>query len=300
MDVKGRIDWGLETTQEGHRTYSIDWLCVGELNEGPQTASLAAGLPVVGAAWAYGGDNDPYALCTPEISCRPVLTDQPGKWWRVGQKFTTPGGKDGKPRTRCQDETIEDPLMEPPKLKGTFVKYTREATEDRNGDKLKSSSHEMFRGAAVEVDDNRPTVSISLNLATLPIGTFGPMVDTVNSGSLWGVGARKVKLSGVSWERFVYGICNFYYTVTYDFDIRDDAMGFDRKIVDEGYKVLNVGGDVNNPEDFIVYKDINGENTRVLLDGAGNALGDATTPFAFEFELYDESDFLTLGIPASL
>jgi hypothetical protein len=300
MNVKGRIDWRREDTSEGHRKYTITWLCTTtSATDGPQTAAGAGGLAAIGAAWAYGGDSDAWATCTPELRARPTITNEPGLWWVVEQVFATPGHPDLN-RERCQDDAVENPLLEPDRISGSFVKYTKEATEDRHGDKIKSSSHEMFRGAAVEFDENRPTVSIGKNVGTLPIATFSGMVDTVNSGAMWGVGARHVKLSGVSWERLMYGSCNFYYDITYDFDIRDDDLGFDRKIIDEGTKVLTPGGDKTKPEDFMVYKDVNGENTRVLLDGNGEPLKDGANPFEIEIEYYDESNFLSLGIPASL
>lgn len=295
MNVKGRVDWTRKDSSEGHRTYKIKWLCTsGNLLDGPQAAANAPGLPVVGSSWTYGTDNDPSALRTPEVDVQPLKTGEPGYWWTVGHTFTT------IPISRCQDDSVENPLLEPPEVSGSFVRYTREAVEDKDGNPLKSSSHEMLRGAAVEVDDSRPTVIITLNDAVLPLATFSPMVDTVNDGSLWGVPKRRVKLSGVGWKRLYYGTCNVYYKISYNFDIRDEGEGFDRKILDEGTKILSAGGSASNPDDFEVYKDANGENTRVLLNGAGAALTNAALPFEKLWELYDESSFLALGIPSTL
>jgi len=125
------------------------------------------------------------------------------------------------------------------------------------------------------------------------------MVDTLNDRPLWGLEARKIKLSNVSWERLLYGTCTFYYKVTYEFDIRMDDDGFDRKLIDEGTKELKPGGDPNDPRDFQVYKDGNGENTRVLLDGAGKALTAEADPFEIDLKYYKESNFGLLGLPTS-
>ena len=132
----------------------------------------------------------------------------------------------------------------------------------------------------------------------LPLETFTDMINTVNDATLWGLPKRTVKLSNVSWSRVLYGTCAFYFTVTYDFDI--DFETFDRTIIDEGTRVLTKGGDKDNKNDFEVYKDVNGENTRVFLDGAGSALGDGADPVEIEIEYYKESNFLTLGIPSTL
>lgn len=292
--VHGRIDWRRNDDKDGNRTYKIRWLVVStSVLDGPGVIGNASGLATVGSAWAYGNDSDAWALCWPTLSARPVVTREPGFWWVVEQTFST------KPLNRCQDNSIENPLNEPPKISGSFVKYTKEAHIDRNGNKVRSSSHELFRGESVTWDDNRPTVSISLNSLTLPLSTFAAMIDTVNDATLWGLTSRKIKLSNASWERLLYGTCTYYYTMNYEFDVRDTADGFDRKILDEGTKVLSAGGDKTDPTDFEVYKDVNGENTRVLLDGNGNAIGAGADPAEVDFEYYDESNFLSLGIPSS-
>jgi hypothetical protein len=58
--------------------------------------------------------------------------------------------------------------------------------------------------------------------------------------------------------------------------------------------------DSTNPQHFIRYKDRNGENARVLLDGAGIPIEDGATPVYRDVEYYPESNFLLLGIPLTL
>jgi len=238
-----------------------------------------------------------WAFCKPTlvVSVHQEREGDPTKLWKVENTYST------KPSKRCQDESIEDPLLEPQKVSGGFVKYTEEATEDRNGVAIKSSSHEMFRGAQVEFDANRPTVRIEQNTARLGLATFTEMIDTVNDRTLWGLAARKIKLSNITWSRNLYGQCNFYFTRNFEFDINFNT--FDRKLIDEGTKVLNpdlVGADKDNPKHFIRYKDANDENTRVILDGNGNALTDGANPVEITIEKYEESNFLLLGIPTNL
>lgn len=292
--VLGQLDWTATRDTEGHRTYTVRWLVyTTSYADGPEKVGGAAGLAAVGASWVLGNDVDVWAKCYPDLKITPVVKRERNQYWEVEQKFST------KPLTRCQTASIENPINEPPQISGSFVKYTREATKDKDGNPIESSSHEQFRGAAVEFDDNRPTVSISKNVLVLPISLFTPMVDTVNDRPLWGLEARKIKLSNVSWERLLYGTCTFYYKMTYEFDIRMDDDGFDRKLIDEGTKELKPGGDPNDPRDFQVYKDGNGENTRVLLDGAGKALTAEADPFEIDLKYYKESNFGLLGLPTS-
>ena len=291
--ARGFTDWSLSIDKDGHRDYRLLWEVDTTSNaDGPAVVANAAGLPTVGTTWAFGNDVDLWAFCWPNWVISPVLTKEANRQWTVEQVFST------KPLNRCQDNSIENPLLEPDRINGSFVRYVKEVTQDRFGEPLKTSSHELIRGAIAEFDHNRPTVTVEKNLASLPLVSFAPMIDSVNDATLWGLPARCVKLSNASWRRHLYGTCTYYYTVTYEFDI--DYYDFDRKAIDEGTKVLSKGGDKTKPQDFELYKDRNGENTRVLLDGNGEPLKDDAEPVEIDISYYRESNLMTLGIPASL
>lgn len=320
--ISGQSEWSMDRSDEGHRTYSITHkVKTNDAGDGPQVVLNTPGLPVPGSVWAFNNDLDSWAFCTGFMKiqkARDIQKDNPVKHWTVQQKFTTLNPK------RCNTTNIENPLLEPMKVSGSFVKYTREVSKDRNGNAIQNSAFELLRGSIVEFDANRPTVKIQQNVASLGLDVFSPMVDTVNDASLWGLGARRIKLSNVSWERNYYGTCFAYYTRTFDFDI--DFNTFDREALDEGTKALGrldpttgtwdstsdfatgVPIDANNPLHFTRYKDKHGENSRVILDGsgvpiAGVGTGTGTgveTPGTIDIEYYGESNFLTLGIPTSL
>ena len=63
--------------------------------------------------------------------------------------------------------------------------------------------------------------------------------------------------------------------------------------------VLSKGGDPTNPTHFEVYQDVNGENTKVFLNGEGEALENGDSPFEIPVEYYQESNLLALGVPTS-
>jgi hypothetical protein len=249
-----------------------------------------------------------------------------------------------KPQNRCQDFKVEDPLLEPQKISGGFNRFTEEATKDRYGYPILNSAHEQVRGPQVEFDNNRPVVKIEQNVANLQLDLLTVMIDTVNGYYLWGFPPRSIKLSGVSWERKFYGNCSVYYTRQLEFELAglQDAgltgtgsdpepiqsvyKTWDRELLDEGTKVLKghwkrngnwvldkIDGaypDPSNPTHFIRFKDRNGENTRVILNGAGlpagvrvgsgsGSISDETEIGSIYLEKYHESDFLLLGIPTS-
>src|SRR5690606_26567792 len=150
----GPIDATANQNQEGHRTYKISFKVevsdiggANEIGDGPLIASSAAGLPETGSVYSFGNDLDLNAFCTPEVAVRRAPgTDEDGKikYYIVDKTFTT------LPNRRCQDENFEDPLLEPQKVSGGFVNFTREFFRNYDGSLIKSSSHEPIRGPDVE------------------------------------------------------------------------------------------------------------------------------------------------------
>lgn len=317
--IDGQTTWSGSRDDEGHREYKITHLVKHDFLDGPKTIMDCPGLPVPGSIWNFDNDIDIWAFCYPSMIVRPHK-QKDGEKFRystVEQKFST------KPMKRCSDTSIEDPLLEPDRISGSFVKYTQEALYDRFGERIKSSSHEQFRGPQVEFDANRPAVKIEQNVSDLELALFSELIDHVNDAPLWGLPARCVKLDDAPWEKKLYGSCSVYYTRSLSFSIMFET--FDRDLLDEGTKVLhghwntttgewdldNINGaapDPNNPQHFDRYKDKNGENARVILDGTGKpakldlgtGTGEVGGPGSIHVEKYFESNLLLLGIPAVL
>lgn len=323
--VVGPISWSLDRDEEGHRTYKIKHLVRVDVGEGPATALLAPGLPTIGSYWTYGNETDSWAFCTPGAKVAIYKTeDEPVHCYTVEQVFTT------QPTSRCQDASIDNPLAEPVTISGGFIHEKEEASYDRNNVLAQSSSHEPLRGPLLQFANSFPTVQISQNVLALGIENFTSLLHKVNASTLWGMPKRCIKFSDVTWSRKVYGRCCFYYTRNLVFDININT--FDPIIPDEGTRVLRgwwdldptsptyktyiIDGDADpdNPQDFIVFQDINGNPCRTPLDGQGRPAlvntwkwttdpEDVARPQAlWRFEKYEEDDsnFLTLGIPVSL
>lgn len=316
--VPGIRVWEGERDDEGHRTWTVSHLVQSNSkDDGPYTVMATSGLPEVGDLYSFGNDNDIWAFCYPSVKVSPHSTVTEGTWarvWKVDQKFST------KPLKRCADESIGDPLSEPQSISGSFVKYSKEGGFDKNGSPIRSSSHEPFTGSQVEFDANRPTVRISQNVASLGLSLFSSTVDKVNDSTLWGLPARCVKLSNVSWERKLYGICTYYYTRTFEFDV--DYSTFDKYVVDEGNKVLNgkwdavtkdwqlipingVDPDPTNPMHFIKAVDFNNNPIKLPLNGYGSPISPNSTgtgnQLVYKFvQYYREANFLLLNIPSTL
>lgn len=307
--------WERTDDDDGHRDYLARYdVEVDDADDGPQTVASAAGLPITGSSWAEGNDSDIWAMCRPYTRVVPRVQET-NIFWTVDKRFST------RPLRRCQDESIEDPLLEPQKVSGSFLTFSKEMARDKDGELFLNSSHEQIRGPQVEFDDGRHRVVISQNVPDLQLALISSMLNTLNDDDLWGLTSRMIKLSGFSWERLLWGVCDYYYLRTFEFDV--DYATFDRIVPDEGTMVLkghwdpdeetptyvvDSGVDADNPRHFIRYQDRQGNIARVLLDGSGlpanasiltdTGTGTATNPVATHtLQYYDESNFLLLGIP---
>lgn len=316
--VMGLIDWSGGRDREGYLELKARWKVITDtMNDGPWNVANAAGLPLMGSPWLIGDDFHPYCFCMPDLAISKASgrqdTDIHELYWIVEQTYSN------RPLKRCNETQIENPLWEPPRISGGFVKATREMGKDRNGDPFKTSSHEIIRGQAVEFDESRATVTISLNTEENMLATFYDMQDTVNDATLWGLDPRMIKLSNVTWERKLWGLCTYYFTTTYEFEV--NKRTWDRRVTNEGTRCLaghSPGSPMEpldpdaadpdlpgktykeNPKRFEVYKDINGENTRCFLDAKGRPLSPDDPIVELTLEYYEESNFLLLGIPSSL
>jgi hypothetical protein len=331
----GRIDWGVTRSEDSHRDYFIKWLVEApSTGYGPQTISFTPGLAAIGAPWTYGTDNDAWAFCTPAWTIAPFNASQErSNLWTVTQPFTT------RPMSRCQDQMIENPLLEPPRLAGSYVKYVRQGALDRHGNRPRSISGEPLQPSALERDDNRPVVRVEVTTLGHELDVVTSMIDTVNDANLWGLSPRKIKLSNLSWRRYLYGLCTYYFVRDMEFEI--NFKTFDKKVPDESRLALSwatlkllqehgltpedidpvtvVGspawtatnprwyGDPaqfrHNPRRYAPASDpqTKAELGYVRLDDWGRIWveGDPRPPNVVDVEFYAESNFLLLGIPAA-
>lgn len=279
---------------EGYRHYSVKFLLsTTDPSDGPFQALLTPGLFLPGAPWLVGNDFDPWVWCSPtaKIEIHQHKEGDKERHWTVEQEFTS---RPVAPHLqRCNDISIDNPLLEPQKISGSFTEFTREATHDRFGRPITNSSWEQIRGQHVEFDDNNPTVTIEQNVPLLQLSLFAPMVDTVNQRTMWGMPPRTIKLMNASWERKYYGVCYPYYTRRFEFEVNSET--FDREILDEGTKVLNghwntttrawVLDNINgaapdrfNPTHFIQVKDAHENPTKFILNGRGEPYVPDTLP----------------------
>lgn len=281
----GHLSWSMTRDPEGNREYKIKYLVISDSHlDGPAVVLTTPGLPTPGAPWLVDNDIDLWASCKLNATVTPRVEKEKNYWWEVEFTFSTKHDE-----KRCKDVQVDDPLLVPDRISGGFVKAQEEATHDRFGRRLINSAHEQIRGPQVEFDISHPTVKIEQNRIAFNLPLVTAMMNCVNDAPLWGLPARRIRLTNVSWEKKYYGACYNYYQRTLEFEVR--YGGFDRNLVDEGSKVLNghwdetsgsrnrwvldpvdrfgTQPDPTNPQDFKHAIDRAGNACRILLDGAG-------------------------------
>ncbi len=311
-EMIGLLDWSLDRDDQGGREYKALFLVkVSDPLDGPLTALLASGLPAVGSSWGINNEVDPWVYCQPKASVK-QWHGRPGErhiWWAVEQTFSSPTRRG----TRCNNTNVDDPMSEPPKVSGSFVRYTKEAQYRADGSLILSSCLQPITG--IEKDDGRAVVTIERNSLDNNLGQYASFFNTLNDSTVWGVPARHIKFSEFSFEQKFYGSCYVYYTHRLGFEIRGNGDGFDLDDVpDMGVMefIFSEGGPYDNdierakPESYRCIKDPNGENivNPVALDGNGRRLQNpqvaGNTVFIPTVTLYNESNFYLMGIPSFL
>lgn len=268
--------WGGGIDAEGHRTYKLKVQVEAGYGDGPAAVLNTPGLPQPGSIWLYENVTDPWAWCdgSAEVAGRQGDGQRETIWDLTYTYSTRPrgqrpgqgqgGGKDDRGQgKKCADNSIQNPLSEPPRTSGGSVRYQEEARVDKDGRPLRNTAFEPIKGPQATFDKSRGQVVVEQNVLNLELQTCKKMMDSVNDATLWDLPARCWKLSEFHWERKLYGTCYFYYTRRFVFESSvyvvpagglsvvylsgfgenlaagSVVSGWDRIIVDEASRVLN-------------------------------------------------------------
>lgn len=287
--VSAPKDWSVETDDEGHADYTLIWgVQTTTLTDGPDVALSAAGLPVPGSSLGSIGGN-PWAFFNRKGGARLKKVDALRKYWDVTTIFTT------RPARRCTTSAIEDPLLEPHRVKGSFQQTIQELLYDVNSAAITNSVEQRYTGAIVQDTVSTPIVELEMNVSWLDLTWLANYADSYNNATWWGMPARSLKCTTGPWERVLYGTCYFYFVVRFTFELR--LPTWDIVVPDEGTRVIVTG---SSPARYIQYKDEREENGTTFLDGSGAALAAGATIVNRTFQRPKQKDFSAAGWPSSL
>ena len=289
----------LETDEEMHRTYTSYYEVQTSTRNthSPISVCQASGIPTYGSTYSWGLDTDNWAWCN---SIRAKLREDQkttAKLWSVTVTHTT------RPKLRCSDVQIENPLDEPYFLSGSFMQFRKPATQNNAGDAIFNTVGEPFI-PAIERDDSRDTLIIEKNTATIDLALRDSFRDAVNSVDIWGLPPHTVKLQQWAWDIAYFGVCNAYVRNRLEFHINtteyenfQTGIGFDFNVLNAGFRYKNDCDNTDKEKRFNEVMDGRDQprHQPTLLGALGQILDlqcdNGAVPYYLNFEIYPEMDF---------
>lgn len=285
--------------EEVHREYTVTYRVITSTRaDGPYVVLSSGNLPQRGQFYAYGNDLDVFATCKQIGPARLERGEDSGKVWLVDALFSTKGSN------RDPADNPGDPISWAWKVRGSFGSGQRYYTQDANGRAIVNSSDEPFEDVP-PVDEPRMMLSLEKNTATLNIDQWSETRGKVNSSSIWGLPARRVKLVQWSWDVQWTGQGAAYVANKFEVEINDE--GYYYQPLDQGFRVkmgLNADGTFDYAPIFargeLIAKPVNldGQGAQ-LLAGQPAVYFDAAAGATQRYELEGEYDFTQI-FPAVL
>jgi hypothetical protein len=279
--------------EDGHVTVTVKYKVRGTPGvDGPHNARNCPTLPQPGSPYVisrFSGEYDLCCWCRRTTDVEPAPETKPGErpeFWYVTKVFSSKPTADGK--DRCADSAYCDPTEEPQKIRIRHSDYTEEASYDRFGRRILSSSHEPIHGPNNEWVFTRTTVSITQNVTNEQhsISLIEQMKDTVNALPLWGLPPRTIKFKPGDIERHFrmvrtntgtgVGDCECYWTRELLFEIkyrRREVVRSSGSSTGTGIELTPLPGGPYESWD----RDVWDEGTRVLRGYWGSASGGTGT-----------------------
>ena len=257
-------------------------------NIGAIAVRTATGIPRVGDYYLTATEQDTGSLCK---RVEPQQEQDNPRLWIVRADYGAPSDGDEAQRN-------PNPLLRPAVLTWGFNKSSRVVWKDANGKGITNSAGEYF-DPPPEMDDSRPTLSITRNEAAFNPGIATDYQDAVNSDSFLGFAPGQVKVAGISGTSQTENNVAFW-SVGYEFEFRRE--GWQLSILDQGRNqrilqwlapILQRRADNAEPIQGMAVSD------PVPLNGAGGELinpGPNTVIYR-NFEVYKSKAFAPLGLP---
>jgi len=246
-------------TEKNEHNYTLTWQVISDdPYESPSTVAASVGVSI--------GDSLGFAKCK-QISSDCVSDD--GLQWKVTASF-------GKV------ENQGSPLNDPPEIQWGFEQFQRIIDRDINGTAILNSADDPFQ-QPIEIDDSRPSLTISRNEANFNASLAFQYRDAVNSTGFFGTGPGMVKVSNISSSRQFDQQIGFYWKTTYEFHF--NPQGWDKIILDQGFRekiqgrkknILVAGVPIQEP---------------TLLNGFGTQLAVGAQPRFKTFRVYPRLPF---------
>lgn len=225
----------------------------GDINDGPDVACRAAGLPSIGSAHP----SVPGMICT-DISADPLGDDGFNFLVTVEWGTQSSSGVTGG---------VTNPLSQPAIYTYGFAVSTEPVYIDKFGNPITNSAGETY-DPPVEIEVYDAVVTVEKNIPSFDAGLAKYMVGGVNVATWYGCPPRTARINNVEASQEREDTVD-YWKVRAEIQLREDT--WDIWIIDQGYQEIRT---VNGETKVYLILDDQGrpKNTPTLLDGSGGKL----------------------------
>lgn len=225
---------------------------------------------------ALATETDPFAFVH---RIQPTCTTVDGKQWLVDVDYGP------------YDPTLnsESPLDNRTQKAWSFAQDTEIVDVDANGNAVMNTAGDLF-DPPIERDRSRPILTVARNELTFDPSLAALYKDKVNADPFLGYDPGQVKCSNISATEEWYPGIGIYYRVNYEFHFNTDDGGWQRKILNAGYRRLKSGSRRQILIDGLP------AHSPVPLGNDGDVLPPSGTPVFLTFDIYPSVPFSPLNI----
>lgn len=305
-----RLESTLVLDKKFNRVYTSLYSVITDKDDSPIIPMSAPGLPGYGTAYAWNGSIlDNWAFAN-HFSSALETYDMDYHGTAASQWTVTVNHSSERADRDQQDSSAnrnDNPLLEPPILRGSFMGSTREAFRDKDDNPIVNTAIELFDPMPI-IDDSIDTLYMEYNTATINLAQRTSFRNKVNSVAMWGLEPRQIKLARWAWDILFAGSLP-YVRHQFEFHISDEPHKTDVETgvaSDPGWRttIPNVGMRYRNDAgDLVSIQDVEDNATMkpYYLTSAGAVITAAGTETYKVFEIEHEKDFHEIpGMPDPL
>lgn len=264
---------------DGSRSYTrLFWVVTNDHNDGPLTIGNSGFVPAVFDVYIAGNDIDVGARVERVTPLQP--TNDP-YYWEVRVEYSSQAIQE-----------IQNPLARPTDIQWGFQIYQKPIIKDINGNGIVNKANQLF-DPVPEIDDCRPTLTFTKNLATFDYNLAYTYVNSINATAWYNGAAQTWKCMNISSSQQIEnGI--YFYPTSFEFQYHYETwklyiLNFGRMQL-VGGKLRDCLDDQGQPVSEPVPLDSNGAQitSPTLTSITSNILS---------FDVYRQQEFNNLALP---
>lgn len=187
---------------DGSRTYTrLFWVVTDSAADGPQSVAGSGFVPFPFDVYIAGNDIDIGARAQSVTPLQPTMDPT---YWEVRVEYSSQAIQE-----------IQNPLARPTDIAWGFQVYQKAIIKDINGNPIVNKANKQF-DPVPEIDDCRPTLTFTKNLATFDPSLAYSYVNSINATAWYGGASQTWKCMNIaSSQQIENGV--YFYPTTFEF-----------------------------------------------------------------------------------